>query len=100
MLEPVCDQRLGQMTQGMVLCRLLGKDFLSEDAWSRICRHATKSPLPKETTDLETWHKYHVKKGCAFPLLQARSLDASIAQFFSVARLRRPRDDDQRANDR
>ena len=61
-----------QMTQGMVLSRMLGKGFLSEDAWSRICRHATKSPLPKETTDLQTWHKYNVKKVRAFLILQTR----------------------------
>ena len=75
---------------------MLGKDFLIEAAWSRICRHAIRSPFPKETTGLQIWHRYNVRKLRVSLLLQATQKPRRKHRIvFTVARLRRPKDDDQ-----
>ena len=82
--------------EDLVACWSLSATNDSSDDAGYGCRHATNCLLLKETTDLQTWHKYNVKKVRAFLFLQARQKpQRKHRTVFSVARLRRPTDGDQ-----
>ena len=69
--------------------------MIGKESSQRIIKFgAVRSPHPKETTDLRSWHKHNVKMVRAFLLLQAKQKPRRMHRtVFSVARLRRPRDD-------